>query len=111
MTLASEDAKCHLRGVSTTDEPRRGAPAQADDDLLEREWDRHAESYDTIYAHSEGRRLAAELAFLDHAVSEGFLSAHDRALIQVGTEPAALVDRLLTKPPPPAGDAGCGHHS
>lgn len=41
------------------------------------------------------------LAYLDHAVTEGFLAAAHRAMLVVGTEPAALLDRLAARRPPP----------
>jgi uncharacterized protein (TIGR00730 family) len=42
------------------------------------------------------------IRFLDHAVAEGFVSAQNRRLVQVGDEPGALLDRLAAHRPPPA---------
>lgn len=41
------------------------------------------------------------VAFLDHAVAEGFLRPEHRALCLVEREPAALLDRLAAWAPPP----------
>ncbi len=44
--------------------------------------------------------FAPLLAWLDLGVREGFLKARHRALLHVGQEPAELIERLLTSPPP-----------
>ena len=41
------------------------------------------------------------VAFVDHAVAEGFVGVDARAALVVEQEPAALLDRLLTAPPRP----------
>ena len=41
------------------------------------------------------------VAFVDHAVAEGFVGADARAALVVERDPAALLDRLLAAPPRP----------
>ncbi|MDT0632417.1 TIGR00730 family Rossman fold protein [Rubrivirga sp. S365] len=41
------------------------------------------------------------VAFVDHAVGEGFVGAEHRAALVVEAEPAALLDRLRSAPPRP----------
>lgn len=40
-------------------------------------------------------------AFLDHAVREGFLAARNRAMLLTGTDPEAVLERLVAWEPPP----------
>ncbi len=47
------------------------------------------------------------LAWLDHAVSEGFVSAQARAAVIVESDPDALVDRLLARPASAPADGSC----
>jgi len=42
-------------------------------------------------------------AFLDHAVTQGFLRAQHRAVLSVADEPAELLDRLAAHKPPTVG--------
>ena len=41
------------------------------------------------------------VAFVDHAVAEGFVGADGRAALVVESDPVALLDRLLAAPPRP----------
>jgi uncharacterized protein (TIGR00730 family) len=43
------------------------------------------------------------LALLDHAEAEGFLRPQHRAMVQAGTDPAALLDAFATWEPPDVG--------
>lgn len=43
------------------------------------------------------------LAFLDHALANGFVRAEHRALLDVAGDPAALLDRLARRPLPRSG--------
>ncbi len=44
------------------------------------------------------------VTFLDRLVTEGFLRAEQRALLQVGAEPAEMIERLAASPPGEAVD-------
>ena len=48
-----------------------------------------------------GGYYAPLVAFVDHAVAEGFVGADARAALVVERDPAALLDRLLAAPPRP----------
>lgn len=45
--------------------------------------------------------FGALLAYLDHAVSEGFLAPEHRSMLVVERDPGRLIDALASHRPPP----------
>jgi predicted Rossmann-fold nucleotide-binding protein len=45
--------------------------------------------------------FGALLAYLDHAVSEGFLAPEHRSMLVVERDPGRLIDALASRRPPP----------